>query len=243
MLLEVVDLSKDVSFVIEVYGNYEECIRSKLSFRSRAKVWKEEVYFETPLESIEGPLVHRVKKGGVYFWPPGKAMCLFYGVSQIYTPGIEIGRVIDPPNRLAVVEEGDELEIRTHSVSPELKDVVVKLREIGFEVGTPLEQGVKIVVAKRILGGIEISLSIYIEDYGVFIESEALGKFRDDISSLRDFNKLKKLIESTTKFSRLDISEDGYVVITACSDEHEEIAHLVEDVSRALWLAKKHLIY
>jgi len=243
MLIEVLDVAKDSSFVIRLSDAIAPEFKKVLPFKSRAMVWKEEVYFETPLSIDGGELVYRVERGKVYFWKPGRALCVFYGVSQIYTPGIEVGFLVDPPNRVAVIEEGDELEVREHGLASELKDVAVRLEEMGFEVATPLDQGSRVVVARKVFGGVPISVTIYVEDYGVHVESEALAKYGGGLESVKEFNKLKKLVESVSRYSRLDVSEDGYVVITACSEKREDVATLVEDVSRGLWIAKKHLVY
>ncbi len=242
MLLEVIDKEKETSFVIEVRDEYVEAVSRVVPFKSTAKTWKEEVYFETPIASLAGTEVRRVERGRVYFWPPGRAMCMFYGLSQIYTPGIEIGTLVDPPNRLVNVSDGDEVEVVEHRISKELSDIADRLSGEGFRVATPLDQGVRVVTALKVISGDEIRLTIFVEDYGVHVESEALAKYSSNLSDLIHLNKLKRVVESLTDMARLDVSEEGYVVVTACGDR-KEVAELVNEVARATWLVKRSLFY
>ncbi|NPA96379.1 MAG: hypothetical protein GXO32_02105 [Crenarchaeota archaeon] len=243
MLIEVVDKAKDTSFIVRINDQYAKLVEDKLPFASRARVWKEEVYFETPMSIEQGVHSHRVSRGRVYFWKPGKAICLFYGISQIYTPGLEIGYVVDPASRLLTVEDGDEIEVRRHEVSTQYKDVVMQLANEGFDVGTPLDQGCRIVVARKVVGNVEVSLSIFIEEYGFHVESDALARYSNDLVNVKEFNRLRNLVEGVSRYARLDVSEEGFVVITACGDEKRALIEVVEDVARAFWLAKKHLAY
>jgi len=242
MLIEIFDRNKGSSFVIEIARKYEEKFGKVLPFKSVARVWKEEIYFETPLSALEGSEVSKVEKGKVYYWPPGKAICVFYGFSQIYTPGIEVGTLIDPPHRVSSISEGDELEVFKHSYSHDLKDIVESLLKEDFRVSTPLDQGSRIVSAMKIVGGVPIRFSIFVEEYGIHLESESLAIYNPDLVNVTQLNKLRKLLDVTTNIARLDVSEDGHVVITACG-KRESVVELANEIVYAVWLAKKNLMY
>lgn len=51
-----------------------------LPIRGRASTWGDEIYFSTPV-SLEpaGDATDVFERGAVAYWPPGKALCLFFG--------------------------------------------------------------------------------------------------------------------------------------------------------------------
>ena len=81
-----------------------------LPIRSRARVWGEEVYFDTELIlPEENPQAH-VPPGTVAYWLPGKAMCLFFGQTPA-SPVVVIGHMLGNPRGLAAVHPGDEVTV------------------------------------------------------------------------------------------------------------------------------------
>lgn len=52
-----------------------------LPIRGRAQLWGDEIYFEIPVEASEDPewAEETVELGAIGFWPPGSALCLFFG--------------------------------------------------------------------------------------------------------------------------------------------------------------------
>ena len=55
-------------------------IRDKLPFSSRVNRWGEEIYFDTPVnEELEVTATDVVEKGEIGYWPPGKAIAIFFG--------------------------------------------------------------------------------------------------------------------------------------------------------------------
>jgi len=74
-------------------------------FESRANLWGDEVYFTTPVEvDLENPQ-EIVAIGDVAYWPPGKAMCLFFGRTPI-SPSIDEIRPASPVNVFGKIVEG-----------------------------------------------------------------------------------------------------------------------------------------
>lgn len=56
---------------------YESC-----PLKGRTEVWGEEVYFSVPVEPVPEELFFPyVCRGEAGFWPPGRAICLFFGAT------------------------------------------------------------------------------------------------------------------------------------------------------------------
>jgi len=94
-----------VRFMIEGLGEAEgelvrflaprtiDMIVRKLPIEGRAALWKEEVYFETPIKMGEEKPKGNVEKGTIAFWPMGSAICIFHGESQPYSPVNVLGKI------------------------------------------------------------------------------------------------------------------------------------------------------
>ena len=98
----------------------QEAIIKALPFESEANLWGEEVYFSTPVSvDLESPQ-EVVKVGDVGYWPPGKAICLFFGLTPISTSINEIkpaspvnvfGRIVKGLDVLRKVREGEKIKV------------------------------------------------------------------------------------------------------------------------------------
>ncbi len=77
-----------------------------LPLKGFANTWGEEVYFEIPVALPEENSRKEVEKGDVAYWPPGRAICIFFGL----TPISKKGRIIaySPVNVFAKIEGGLE---------------------------------------------------------------------------------------------------------------------------------------
>lgn len=80
-----------------------------LPLKGFANTWGEEVYFEIPVALPEENSQKEVEKGDVAYWPPGRAICIFFGL----TPISKRGRIIaySPVNVFAKIE-GDLEEFK-----------------------------------------------------------------------------------------------------------------------------------
>ena len=88
---------------------------------STAQTWGDEVYFSLHLElPLEEDFVReQVEAGDVGWWPPGRALCLFFGPTPISPPGeirpasavVLVGRLLGNPRTLRAVEEGDPVRV------------------------------------------------------------------------------------------------------------------------------------
>jgi hypothetical protein len=76
-----------------------------------AALWKEEVYFETPVIVGAEKAKVRVEKGDLAYWPMGKAFCIFYGESQPYSPVNIIGKVTANLELFAKVKSGSVIRV------------------------------------------------------------------------------------------------------------------------------------
>jgi hypothetical protein len=121
---ETSDVSRvKVKFVIEGLGEAEgELIRflaprtvdmivRKLPVEGRAALWKEEVYFETPIKMGEEKAKGNVEKGTIAFWPMGGAICIFYGESQPYSPVNILGKIINNLELFKQVKSGTKMRV------------------------------------------------------------------------------------------------------------------------------------
>jgi hypothetical protein len=82
-----------------------------LPVEGRAALWKEEVYFETPVVVGEEKAKAKVQKGDLAYWPMGKAFCIFYGESQPYSPVNIIGKIIANLEMFARVKSGSVIRV------------------------------------------------------------------------------------------------------------------------------------
>ena len=91
-----------------------------LPIEGAANTWGDEIYFSTPiaLELEAGQEV--VEMGDLGYWPPGKALCLFFGPTPA-SRGDEIrpassvtvfGRVVGDATVLKAVEDGARVTVR-----------------------------------------------------------------------------------------------------------------------------------
>ena len=230
MLIEIVDKAQGYSYIVDLDDGVSSTFAAKLPLRAPLRVWKEEVYIETPVElTLRGPGTIRVELGRVYYWRPGRALCMFYGVSEPYTSVHPIGRFVGPLNYLAVVEEGDEGEVKPHRPVDELSEVVAAFRRLGYTAATPLNGDVIAVAATKYASGFRIPLIAFVEDYGIHIETEALYKHSHDQASLATTYALKRLVE-VSRYVRVDLNEDGYVVATAVIEKLDELPRALNEL-------------
>lgn len=81
-------------------------IGKALPFESKAQLWGDEVYFEIPVTTGEEDPQPEAPSGSVAYWPPGRALCLFYGQTP-YSPVNIVGTIDGNPKVLAGVKDGE----------------------------------------------------------------------------------------------------------------------------------------
>ena len=85
-------------------------IGEALPLQSKAQLWGAEVYFSIPVEAGEENAQAEVPAGAVAYWPPGKALCLFFG-QKPYSPVNVVGELEGDPQVLAQVKECDAIRV------------------------------------------------------------------------------------------------------------------------------------
>jgi len=66
-------------------SNTADLVAGALPVESRAQRWGDEVYFGIPVETGEEDAQADVDFGIVAYWPPGKALCFFFGPTPAST--------------------------------------------------------------------------------------------------------------------------------------------------------------
>jgi hypothetical protein len=116
--LDNIALELDDKIAPKTVGQFIKC----LPFTVRVNVWGKEIYTDpTPLKATEENEKPLVEMYDVAFWPPGNAICLFYGPTPIgeknqirpYSPVNVIGKIINPDKAtISRVEAGSKATFR-----------------------------------------------------------------------------------------------------------------------------------
>jgi hypothetical protein len=95
-------------------------IVDKLPIEARPDEWGDEFYFEIPVaESLDETATTKVKVGDIGYWPPGKAMAIFFGPTPMST-GLDpvpasavnvVGKIIDDATLLKKVQGAVKIKI------------------------------------------------------------------------------------------------------------------------------------
>ena len=90
-----------------------------LPLSARAQTWGDEIYFSIPVSADEDDAQATVEMGAVGYWPPGNALCLFFGPTPA-SMGNEIrpasavnvlGMINGDPQALKSVPSGAEISV------------------------------------------------------------------------------------------------------------------------------------
>lgn len=170
MLLEA-GFNKE-SIVFEVNPSFDSIVRKTIPFTATLILWKEEVYFETPfsldVSKIEGCL--KADPGVLYYWPPERGFCIFYGVSQPYTPVHPIGAYIGVLKTLGErIEDGLEATVKEHKPIEDYGQILSIVELMGFKSSTPFYNGEPVIEAVDLKFKPRLAFRIYVEDYGLHI--------------------------------------------------------------------------
>ena len=82
----------------------------ELPLESPAQVWGAEVYFSVPVETGEEDPQAAVRPGAVGYWPPGAALCLFFG-QQPVSPVNPVGDLEGDLRPLEAVRDGQSVRL------------------------------------------------------------------------------------------------------------------------------------
>jgi len=112
-----------IKFTIEGLGEAEgelvrflaprtvDMIVRELPIEGRAALWKEEMYFETPIKMGEEKAKATVEKGTIAFWPMGSAICVFFGETQPYSPVNILGEITENLEVFNRVKSGMKIKV------------------------------------------------------------------------------------------------------------------------------------
>jgi len=96
-----------------------ELVWSELPIEGSGSTWGDEIYFKTPVKAEEDGAREVVAMGDVGYWPPGQAICLFFGPTPA-SWGDEIrpasavnvlGRIKGDPTVLRRVRDGERVVV------------------------------------------------------------------------------------------------------------------------------------
>lgn len=90
-----------------------EALWDALPLEAPAQTWGAEVYFTVPVERDAEDPQATVAPGALGYWPPGRAVCLFFG-QQPVSPVDPIGALEDDPDLLAAVRDGHIVRLERH---------------------------------------------------------------------------------------------------------------------------------
>lgn len=63
-------------------------IGEALPVRSSFNTWGDEIYFSIPVDAeLDDSAREVVEIGGLGYWPPGSAFCIFFGLTPVSEPG------------------------------------------------------------------------------------------------------------------------------------------------------------
>lgn len=94
-----------------------EAIWAALPMKGTANRWGDEIYFSIPVDLKEEKARAEVEVGSITYWPPGKALCIFFGATPVskhgepraYSPVNVFAKVIGDPTVFKKVRDNDEV--------------------------------------------------------------------------------------------------------------------------------------
>jgi len=101
--------------------NTAELILKAFPIIGKANRWGDEIYFSTPVNAKEENGRVDVEVGSVAYWPPGKAICIFFGptpVSVGRTPRAAsevnvFAKILGDSAAFKKVRDGDEVKLQS----------------------------------------------------------------------------------------------------------------------------------
>jgi hypothetical protein len=115
---------KSGSVTVQAELNDSACaakILDALPLTATASTWGDEIYFDigVPFKLAQSAR-DRMEVGEIAYWPPGKALCLFFGPTPVSdadgkpraaSPVIPVGRILGSPQLLKSVQDGDQITV------------------------------------------------------------------------------------------------------------------------------------
>jgi hypothetical protein len=97
-----------------------EAVWRALPIEGSANRWGDEIYFSTPVSLKEEKARAEVEVGSIAYWPPGRALCIFFGPTPVsqhgepraYSPVNVFAKVATDPAVFKKVHDGDQVIIK-----------------------------------------------------------------------------------------------------------------------------------
>jgi len=95
-------------------------IAAALPIQATVNRWGDEIYFEIPVSAAAQVDARQdVQIGDLAYWPPGKALCLFFGPTPVSqgsqpraaSPVNVVGKLLGDPSPLRDVRDGDPVMV------------------------------------------------------------------------------------------------------------------------------------
>ena len=99
--------------------NTANAVWNSLPIKGKANRWGEEIYFSTSISLREEKSREEVTVGNLAYWPPGNAICIFFGETPVsqhgepraYSPVNVFAKIIGDPTIFKKVRDGDEVTL------------------------------------------------------------------------------------------------------------------------------------
>lgn len=96
-----------------------KAILSSLPIEGVANRWGDEIYFEIPVSAGLEKAQQTVDEGDVAYWPPGRALCIFFGPTpaskgnkpRAASPVNVFAKIVGDPSVFRRVKDGDKVRI------------------------------------------------------------------------------------------------------------------------------------
>jgi hypothetical protein len=96
-----------------------EAIWAALPLKGNANRWGDEIYFSISVSLKEEKARAEVEVGSIAYWPPGKALCIFFGPTPVsqhgepraYSPVSVFAEVATDPTVFRKVRDGDQVTL------------------------------------------------------------------------------------------------------------------------------------
>jgi hypothetical protein len=99
-----------------------EAILGALPIKGDASRWGDEIYFPIPVNLKEEKARAEVELGSVAYWPPGKALCIFFGPTPVskhgepraYSPVNVFAKIVGDATVFRKVRDGEQVMLERH---------------------------------------------------------------------------------------------------------------------------------
>lgn len=192
-----------------------------LPVESVARKWKHEIFFEVPME-VEGEGTVTVERGDVAYWSPGRALCVFYGFSQPYSPVVKLGTLLGVPDLLAAVENNTKVRVDRYADYGKHGEVSRKLRELGFKAASHTWEGDEYIAVLVEGANSRVGVEVSVEDFGFYAQTQPVAFFDNTPSTVAFVKMVAKDIHPTGV--RFDVDEESYLVLSGFFQSVDELA-------------------